>query len=315
MDDRPACARCAYETATRPQRRFALAVFFLTFAGGMGFWATRRYDLWPHHAALLGFGGAVALVVAAFIAASARSAGQKDVVRREAPEDEAPFEGAMDGNANPYRAGARRVMLAVSPGVSGKVTALVVVLSFVSAAVLVPASVHLPRWIEAEMVLAFWWVVLAVTFIVLLYRGFRLKDDLVYFAPWDRPATSGKDANGEKEGKSSSSRGSVGDGCSGFVPDGCGNLDIDGEAVVVVIVVVVALVLALGAAWLMVEIALPLAFFAMYSVLMRAIRRAASDRRGCAGDFMKSLGSGLLWASIYVLPIAALTWVVHDVNR
>jgi hypothetical protein len=314
IGDRPGCARCAYETATRPQRRFALAAFFVTFAGGLGFWATRRYGLWPEQALSLVFGGVAALVVGGVIAATARSANQKEVVRREVDEEPVSLEGAMDGSAHPYRAGARRVMMAVSPRVSGKVTALVVVVSLLASTVLVPASVRLPRWIEAEMVLALWWAVLAVTLIVLLFRGFRLKDDLVYFMPWDRPAAPGKDGESRKPGSwGSSPGGCAGDGCSNVAGDGCSGLD--GEGAIVVVVVVVALGAALGAAWLMVEIAMPLLFFLLYSVLMRAIRRAAKDRRGCEGDFVKSLGSGVLWGTIYILPIAALTWALHEARR
>jgi hypothetical protein len=318
MGGRPACARCAYETATRPQRRFALAVFFVTFAGGLGFWATRRYGLWPEQASSLVFGGVVAFVVGGLIAATARSGSRKEVVRREDDEEPVSAPGAMDGSAHPYRASARRVMMAVSPRVSGKVTALVVVVSLFAAAVLVPASVRLPRWIEAEMVLGLWWVVLAVTLVVLLYRGFRLKDDLVYFVPWDRPAPPGKD-DGSKSPRSAGQKdlslgskpgGCVGDGCSGIGGDGCSS--IDGEGAIVVVVVVVALGTALCAAWVMVEIAMPLLFFLMYSVLMRAIRRAASDRRGCEGNLVKSLGSAVLWATIYILPIAALAWALHE---
>jgi hypothetical protein len=82
-----------------------------------------------------------------------------------------------------------------------------------------------------------------------------------------------------------------------------------------VLVVAVALCAALGAAWVFVELAMPLAFALMYSLLMRAIRRAASDRRGCAGDALRSLGWAAVWASIYVVPIAVLTWGVHEVRR
>ena len=307
MGERPACARCAYETATRPQRRFSLAVVFLCFVAGMGFWVTRRYDMWPAQAGSLAFGGIVALVVTGVILASARSASKLEVVRRDPDGDDAPVESAFEGSANPYRAGARRVILAVSPRVSGKVTALVVAVSLVAAGVLVPFSVRLPRWIEAEMVLALWWLVLLSTLVVLLYRGFRLKDDLVYFVPWGRPAPLSEKGQGKKARGGTSS---LGDGCGTTVNplDGC---SADGEGALVAIVVVVALVVALGAAWLMVEIAMPLVFFLMYTLLMRAIRRAASDRRGCEGDFVKSLGSGALWATIYVLPLALLTWAVH----
>jgi hypothetical protein len=284
------------------------ATFFPTFAGGIAFWVTRKYSLWPEDAVLLVMGAIVTVALSAWLAYSAIDAKRPAVKNRE-PDDE-PIEGALDGSANPYRAQVRRVVLAVSPRVSGKVTALVVVVSLVAAAVLVPAAVRLPRWVEAEMVIGLWWLVMAVTLVVLLYRGFRMQDDLVYFMPWDRPASSAR----QRSAKPTKKR-STGSGCDPGCDPGFDCSGADGEGIIGIVVVGLALVVAFGAAWLMVEIAMPLVFFLMYSLLMRAIRRAARDQRGCEGDLAKSLAWGMLWATIYVVPIAALTWGAHIAER
>ena len=314
MNAIPSCTRCAYEASTRPQRRVSLAVSFLGFAGAMAFWAVRRHDAWTAHPALLVAGVLVALVVSGLLLASARDPQGRIVASRD-PDDEAPIEAAYEGGAHPYRARARRVLLAVSPRVSGKLTALVVGASLLASAVLLPASVRLPRWIEAEVVLTLWWLIVAATLVVLLYRGFRLQDDLVYFAPWDRPgppaAVAGKTPHVPAR---TSGRGmSWADGCVPDVGDGCGA--IDGEGCVGAVLVLVLLGVALGAAWVLVELAMPLALFVIYALLMRAIRRAASDRRGCAGRLGPSLAWGVVWATVYVVPLAVLTWALHEVGR
>lgn len=303
LDARPACARCAYEASTRPQRRVSLAVAFLCFAWGGGFWLARRYGLWDDHAILVGAGAVLAPVVAYFLAASAAGAQEQALERRD-PGDDAPPEEVFRGSS-PYRAYARRAILAVSPRLSGKATALVVGASLAAAAVLLPVTLHLPRWIEGELVLAAWWIIVSVTLVVLLYRGFRLRDDLVFFLPWDRPAkreTTPAAANGS----------SWGDGCSS-VDGGC--VDLDGEGCVGVLGFAAVLALALGAAWVFVELAMPLAFFLTYWLFMRAIGRVANDHHGCDGDAARSIGWGVLWATIYVLPLAGITWIFHALHR
>jgi hypothetical protein len=303
MNCRPACARCAYEASTRPARRISLAASFLCFSLGGGFWASRRFDLVPEHTVALVLGGIATVVVAILVAASGR--GEKAEVENRAPDEEIGEEAWQGGGASPYRAQVRRVILAASPKLSGRATALVVFASLAGAAVLLPASVKLPRWIEAEMVLGLWWIIVAVALAVLLHRGFRLRDDYVYFVPWDRPAT--ERAKGGGGGASSWL-----DGCG----SGCGDVGgLDAEGCVVGLVVMVALAAALGAAWIMVELLMPFVFFLMYWLFMRAIDRAARDRRSCAGDLGKSIGWGAAWATIYVAPIAALTWLIHALGR
>jgi hypothetical protein len=305
MNGKPACARCAYEASTRPARRISLAASFLCLSLGGGFWATRRFELVPDHAVLLVLGGFAAVVVAILVATSGR--GEKAAVENRDPDEEASSEEVVQtGSASPYRARVRRVILAASPQVSGSATAVVVIASLAGSAVLLPASVKLPRWLEAEVVLGLWWVIVAGALTVLLYRGFRLRDDYVYFVPWDRPAAEGHKGAGGGGGSSWS------DGCG----SGCGDLGaLDADGCGGALIVLAALAAALGAAWVMVELVMPVVFLLMYWLFMRAIARAARDRRGCAGDLAKSIGWGAAWATIYVAPIAALTWVVHALGR
>jgi hypothetical protein len=305
MNERPACARCAYETATRPQRRVSLAAAFLSFAWGGGFWLVQRKNLWSEAPFFVVLGAIVAPVIAYFIGASARDPARPTVENREPGEDEAS-EAAFAGGASPYRARARRVLLAASPRISGKATALVIGSCLLASAVLLPASVKLPRWIEAEIVLGLWWIIVGTALVVMLYRGFRLRDDYVYFMPWDRPAESKADGKAKKgSGGSRSGCGGV-DGCSGVA---------DAEGCAGVIVVALVFVVALGAAWVLVELAMPLCFFLMYWMLMRAIGHVSRDRHDCEGALGRSIAWGALWATIYVAPIAGLTWAIHALHR
>jgi hypothetical protein len=307
MGGRPACARCTYEASTRPQRRVSLAAAFLCFAWGGGLWLVRRHGAWDESPVLVIVAAIAAPILAYFIGASAKGAADQAVENRD-PGEDAPPEGAFEVRGSPYRAYARRAILAVSPRVSGKVTALIVGASLAATAVLLPVTLKLPRWIEAEIVLGAWWIIVSATLVVLLYRGFRLRDDLVYFLPWDRPAKS----EGSPAPKSKGGGWSVGD-LSGCGDAGCSGLD--GEGCVGAIAVALALALAFGAAWVFVELAMPLAFVLTYWLFMRAIGRVANDRHGCDGDLVKSLGWGVLWATIYLSPLAGLTWALHALGR
>ncbi|MFS8067444.1 MAG: hypothetical protein ACMG6S_13870, partial [Byssovorax sp.] len=267
----------------------------------------RRYALRDEAPGLLIFGVIAAVVVAAVIAISGRDEQRPQVENRD-PGEEATEEIVM-GKGSPFRAQARRVLLAAAPRVSGQATALVVCASLVASAVLLPASLKLPRWIEAELVLALWWVILLGVLSVLLYRGFRIRDDFVYFAPWNRPSSPPADGKAKVDGKAKA------DGCGSLsLADGCSG-GLDGEGCLAVIVVGAGLAAAFGAAWVAVELAMPVVFLVMYWAFMRAIGRVANDWHSCEGSLGKSLGWGALWATIYVVPIAVVTGAVHVLHR
>lgn len=302
LDERPACARCAYESATRARRRVSFASAFLCVTWGGAVWATRRFELWDEHAVLLVLFGAVALVVAALIARTAQGERQPALENRDPDEEAAP---ELDHRGNPFRANARRALLAASPRVSGRATAMILVASLAASATLLPASMKLPRWLEVEAVLAAWWAIVATTLVVLLYRGFRLRDDWVYLSPWNRPNLPSNAAPATSAKPAARSRWY--DGCSPL--DGCSGLD--GEGFLGALVIGLAVLVGLGVSWVFVELVMPVAFLLMYALFMRAIGRVANDRHGCEGRALAAMGWGALWATLYVCPIALLTWALH----
>jgi hypothetical protein len=307
----PACARCAYEVVTRPKRRRSLAIAFALTTWGAILWAawhfeTKDADLWIYVAiAIAGLAGGIIIAWPTFSEAM-------EVGRRE--DEEAPTEQVViEGGGSPFRAHARRIVLAASPKVSGGATALIVGVSLAGAAVLLPFSLHLPRWIETELVLGAWWLIVTVTLVVLLYRGFRLKDDWVYFAPWDVPMPhSTADGSSAKSPKPKAS-GGCDSGIGGCAPDGCGDgcSAADGEGILIVIALAVVAIALFGAMWIFVEFALPMFFLLMYTLIHRAIARVANDKNGCENELLRSIGYGALWATVYLTPLIAATWALH----
>jgi hypothetical protein len=286
--DRPACVACAYVASSHRARRTALAFAFLALTVGASVLAALRWRLWADYLALL----VVFLVIAvALFVGLLVTARESPLVVQERTDDE-PDAHALDRAEHPYRARGRRVVAALSPKLSGKTAALVAGLSFALTAVLLPVALSLPRWLEIEVVLAAWWLLSALGFAALLHRGFHLVDDYVYFAPWNRPSSAGEAAHLGAEG------------CSGYAPD-----DLEGCLIGLLFALLAALLF--GAAWLLVEIAAPLLFLLVYLLVTRALTRVARDRHDCRGAPARALAWGALWATIYLLPLAALAYGIH----
>src|SRR5690242_14129916 len=60
---------------------------------------------------------------------------------------------------------------------SGKASAAWLVICFGLTAVLIPMALHLPRWVEFEIVLGAWWAVWLAVLTWLLFTGKRVTDD------------------------------------------------------------------------------------------------------------------------------------------
>jgi hypothetical protein len=286
--DRPACAGCAHDASTRRARRVLLSVSFLAISWGLEVWLAQRYRLWDEQAGLLVVAGALAATMAGFIAATATAWSPPRVEPRR----------LATGEGHPYRAHARRVLRAATPHLSGKATALTIAASFLVSAGLVSKSLHFSRWIEAEMVLGAWWLITASTLAILLYRGFRLRNDYAYALPGvsgGAPTSIGLGRATER-----SKLRHVGRAAAEFL-----DFDVDG------FILVAFVALSFGAAWLFVEVLAPILFSAIYWLLMRAIGRVANDGHHCEHHVVKAAGWGTLWASIYLLPLALLTWIAH----
>jgi hypothetical protein len=162
-----------------------------------------------------------------------------------------------------------------------------------ASAVALPGLFHLPRWIEAEMVIGIWWVGWVVALTVLLHRGWRLSDDHVLTRP-ELPWSS-------DSGRRSSSWGWT-EGCS--YADGCA----EGTALLILVGVLVA-------AWLAVELVVPALFFLLYLLIRSALARAANDRHGCDGHLGRALLWGAAWATAYSVPLLIVVSVLHAFSR
>jgi hypothetical protein len=117
---------------------------------------------------------------AVLIAISARRLAVRAAKRRR---DREVLERPVDAvrarlRGHPYRGALRRAGRRVAPPISGPTAAVVVAGSLAAAAIAAPLVMAQPLWIEIEVVLAIWWVVLSVTLAVLLYRGARIARDL-----------------------------------------------------------------------------------------------------------------------------------------
>lgn len=207
-------------------------------------------------------------------------------VRTRSADAEPPRADAPAG----YRQGRAPIRVRrVAPPVSGALTALIVGSSMALAAVAFPSMLQLPRWLELEIVVALWWGVWTLTFVTLLYRGWRVARDLKSIK-----GVGGPKKRGSIFGKPSS----WGDAFSAGVDlDGC--------------LVILALALAVGAAFLLAELLLPMLLIGAYWLIVRGLTTVANDAHECEGNVGRALLWGTLWSTAYTLPLAGLVWIGH----
>jgi hypothetical protein len=150
----------------------------------------------------------------------------------------------------------------------------------------VPFALHLPRWVEAEIVVGAWWTIWSVVLGVVAYRGTKIADD-------HRPG-SGRVT-----------------GLDGDSPKWAWLLEAspDAEACLVAIVVFLVVGVALLGAWLVVELVAPAVFIVAYRGVVRALAKAqAANTRGNA---VRSALSGMGWAAIGTAPLAIVVAIAH----
>jgi hypothetical protein len=292
----PSCVRCAYEIRTRARRRISLGVFVgLVAVGGAAVGGIRiDHSLAVPVAALtglLGLGLGIWLVHGALA--------EDPAAQLKARTDELPAPGVTASRQRIRAARARRAVAALAPAISGRATVLGILAAMAFAAVSFPVGLRLPRWVEVEVVLAAWWLMATVALCTLLYRGYRVEDDHFFYAPRlpDHAAKFWKD----------------GADCSSGCDPGCAADGCEGAVALIGVVLIAALItlLSLVVAWLIVELALPLAFLAFYVTLLAAVRRVARDRHDCRGRLGASLRWGALWSTLYFAPPALVVWMIR----
>jgi hypothetical protein len=268
----------------------ALAVTFLCLSLGLAaLGAAWQFQNSAHTAWVLWgvVGGGGVLAALHMLLRSRESVARRIETRRD---HELPARVPPVAPGNPYRAALRHTAIALASPVSGRWTAVVSLACMGLVLVALPSLVHLPRWIEIELVFALWWVGASIALTALLYRGIRISNDHVLAAPrFEWPART-------KHSKATTD-------------DRLWWIDLVtlGEATIGI-----ALLAAIFAAsFLLVELVVPTLFFLVYLLVRGAIARVTNDDHDCTGRLPLALGWGTLWATVYTLPLALTVCGFH----
>jgi hypothetical protein len=186
------------------------------------------------------------------------------------------------------------------PKVSRKPIVILVSLCLILSAILIPVAAKLPKLLEAEIVLAAWWLVWVVALTWLLFRGHGVEDDAFWDGVGDKTGSWKRWFNSSDRSGCSDIGSGCGDlGC--FFDDGCGS-----------ILLAIAAFILIGLAFLLLfELIVPAIALLLLASIGGMFARAVNDNHHCEGKLGLSLFWGAIWATIYVGPVAAIViWVI-----
>ncbi len=280
--------------------RFALYFALCCVVLGVGHWGLVQFGV-PSIERLAFLSAALIVFVVAAPFGIVRSGSERNATATS-------VEASREPSAAPYRGGPhgaqQRPRPPILPRVSGKATAIGLLVAFSLTALAFPFAMHQARWVEVEVVFAVWWFLLAALLTALLFRGARVDDD--HAAPWN----DGSDTKGA-EIRDRSRFGFLDVFDLPSLPSGADAAEGCFGAIAGIVFALVAVV----AAWLLVEFIVPAVFFVAYVLFVRAIARVANDRHSCAGHFGRALLWGAVWSAAYVGPLALLVALIHAILR
>ncbi len=185
----------------------------------------------------------------------------------------------------------RRLLNAIKlPAVSGWTTGALLFVCFLVSGLLIPVTLHLPKWIEAEIVLGVWWFIWLVALTWLLYT----RSLVGAVEPHEPRSPFGYGFY----------RSDWNPGCSD--PSGC-LLAGEGWCLIGVLLIVVLP----AAIWILVEVAIPALALILFGTIRAMLACVVNDQHRCQQHFGRSLGWAALWATVYVAPLALLVWWIH----
>ncbi len=201
--------------------------------------------------------------------------------------------GAQGGQPPPRPQMRKRITRAFKlPLVSGASSALVLLASFGLAALAIPLAAKLPVWVEFEIVLCVWWAAWVAMLSYLLYHGRRVSDDYAWRSARSWFGGAGKEAAGEL--------------------GGCLDLPTSAEGCQEGCMILLALALLVGAAWVLLEVAVPAIAFLAYALVRGMLARVANDKHDCKGHVDRAFLWAAAFSTLYVVPLAAVVWGLHE---
>jgi hypothetical protein len=304
VDGKPWCERCIHHLKATGNN-VALAVSFVVLS------AYAASVLWRHPKWQLGepvvFWSlyiAGTAVLASFFGTRKRRDQSRTIRDRNALSSAPP---AHEGAQRRLLKLTRAPLLMASP-VSGVWTSGILIACMIVVGVALPGILHLPRWVEVEIVLGAWWLLWAMCLTVLLYRGWRISNDHLLAkpsVPWDRDENALAPSRRDRDGC----------GCDGCDPTaGCSDGSC-GEVVFEGLIVAVVLAAVALSAWVVVELVAPTLFFFAYVLVRNSLARVANDRHDCTHDILRALAWGAYWASLYIIPFILLLAAIHRLDH
>jgi hypothetical protein len=190
---------------------------------------------------------------------------------------------------NPYRGRLRTVVEAakafaapVAASTSATILSTVVGGAMLTASLLVSSLLHLPGWVEVELILGVLWAIGVTVFTGMLWRGSRLEDDRRKRGlTWGSPLS-----------------------------DQLGRFPLPGCLPVESAVLLVLVLGAFAASFVFIELLLPAVFLVLYYSVFAGVGRVVNDRHGCEGRPLRALLWGAFWTTVYLAPVAVVVGLV-----
>jgi hypothetical protein len=229
-------------------------------------------------------------------------------------------EGA-EGSANPrpnrlsgmLDAGARARL----PGVSGRWSAVLLLVLFLAVAVVLPLALHRSAWVEAEIVIGAWFLIWTAVLAWLGFAGRTVDEDWGTFRRPRRLFGRGGNAGG---GGTDGGTGVL-DAAPFLDLSGVGLPDFDAGgddgglgclgAILAVVVAVAAIAAIVALLYFTIGYVIPLIVIALYTIVRAMLNHVAARGHVTQGDLPASLARGAFWAALYTTPLAIAIWLLH----
>ena len=200
------------------------------------------------------------------------------------------------------------------PGVSGRWSALFLLILFLAVAVVLPLALHRSAWVEAEIVIGSWFLIWTAVLAWLGYSGRTVDEDWGQFRPPRRLLGRGRGEG--PEGATSILQATPYVDLSGIdLPDLDGGGDDGGlgclGAILAAIVAIAAIAAIVVLLYVTIGYVIPLIVIALYTIVRAMLNHVAARGHLTQGDLPASLARGAFWAAVYTAPLAVAIWLLH----
>jgi hypothetical protein len=197
--------------------------------------------------------------------------------------------------------------------VSGRSSAIFLLVLFVAVAVVLPLALHRSAWVEAEIVVAAWFVIWTVVLTWLGYSGRTVDED---WGGFRRPRRLFGRGGGSGPGSSLPVDALPYVDLSGVdLPDFDGGGDGGGLGCLGVIlasaVVIAAVATIVVLLYFTIGYVIPLVALALYTIVRAMLNHVAARGHMTQGNLALSSARGAIWAAVYTAPLAIAIWLLH----